>query len=323
MCTAISFQTKDHYFGRNLDLEYHYNESVTITPNNFHIQFRNGIRMDSHAAIIGMATVVDGYPLYYDATNEYGLSAAGLNFPENAHYQPPSSEKKNIAPFELIPWVLTQCKTTTDAEELLKRTNITDTSFNPDFPNTPLHWMISDRQRTIVVEPSSDGIAIYHNDVCVLTNNPPFPYHRVNLCNYLNVTSDGATNRFTNKLELHPYSRGMGGIGLPGDLSSASRFVRAAFTKLNSVCEHTENESVQQFFHILETVAQTRGCAKVNDAFEITLYSSCCNTDKGIYYYKTYNNPQITAIHLHHDDLDNDKLICYPLRNACNLFYEN
>ena len=88
MCTAISYKTKDHYFGRNLDLEYSYVESVTVTPRNYPFHFRKERDFPKHYAMIGMAYVQDDYPLYYDATNEKGLSIAALNFPQNAHYKP-------------------------------------------------------------------------------------------------------------------------------------------------------------------------------------------------------------------------------------------
>ena len=175
----------------------------------------------------------------------------------------------------------------------------------------------------MVIESLKDGLYIHHNPVGVLTNNPPFDYHLYNLTNYINLTSDEPSNRFSKKIELAAYSRGMGGIGLPGDLSSASRFVRASFTKLNSKCDSNEEDAVTQFFHILDSVAQTEGCVKVGSAYEKTVYTSCCNTEKGVYYYKTYSNSQINAVNLFHEDLDRKELIQYPLRCKQQIRYEN
>lgn len=313
MCTAISYKAKNHYFGRNLDLDHSYCETVTITPRNFQFRYRMIAPQDTHYAMIGMASVIDGYPLYYDATNEYGLSMAGLNFPGNAVYHPKSEEHDNIAPFEFIPWILGQCKTVSQARMLLSRINLLACPFSANLPLSPLHWMISDKTESIVIEPMAGGIIVYDDPVGVLTNNPPFDFHMYNLSNYLNLTHEEPINRFTSKLDLIPYSRGMGAIGLPGDLSSSSRFIRAAFTKLNSVSEDTENESISQFFHILGAVAQQRGCVKINGTFEKTVYSSCCNTELGIYYYTTYENSQITGIHLFHEDLESNTLAIFPL----------
>lgn len=289
MCTAITYQTKDHYFGRNLDLEYVYRETVTITPRNYPFRFRQMGTMERHYAMIGMAYVLGDYPLYYDATNEAGLSMAGLHFPDNAVYRPEEPGWDNVGSFEFIPWILGQCATVQEARALLDRLSLWDTPFSSELPPSPLHWMISDRNSSITVEPLADGLRVYDNPVETLTNNPPFDYQVKNLSNYLNLTACVPENRFCTQLNLTPYSKGMGAMGLPGDLSSASRFVRAAFTRMNSVAGDSESESVSQFFQILRSVAMARGCVRLGgDSYEITVYSSCCNTDRGIYYYTTY-----------------------------------
>ena len=254
MCTAVTYKTKDQYFGRNLDLEYSYKETVTVTPRNFPYHFRKMGKMEKHFALVGMAYIADGFPLYYDATNEKGLSIAGLNFPGNAEYKPFCPTKDNITPFELIPWVLGQCATVDEAEKLLSRINLLDESFSPELPLSPLHWILSDARRSITLEPLKEGLRIYENPVGVLTNNPTFDYQLFNLNNYMRLAKCQPENTFSQKLPLETYSRGMGALGLPGDASSMSRFVRAAFVKMNSVSGESEEESVNQFFHILKAV---------------------------------------------------------------------
>ena len=323
MCTAITFSGKDFYFGRTLDLEHTYGEEVVIAPRNSPLSFRQCPDLAHHYAIIGIAHVADGYPLYYDATNEAGLSIAGLNFPGNAFYGTKQKDMFNIAPFELIPWVLCQCETVKDAQSLLSKTNLTGISFSPDYPLTDLHWIIADRERSITVEPMKKGLVITENPVGVLTNNPPFDYHLHNLKNYLGLSEYDPRNNFAPKLDLKPYSRGMGAIGLPGDLSSASRFIRASFTKIHSVTPKEEDQAVSQFFHILGSVCQQEGCVKVGDGFEKTVYTSCCNTDKGIYYYTTYENSQITAVYMHKENLCGDNLISYPLLHTAQIRTQN
>lgn len=313
MCTALSYLEHNHYFGRNLDLDFSYNESVAILPRNYPLHFRHTGSINTHYAMIGMATNDNGYPLYYDATNEHGLSIAGLNFPEYAFYPALTDCAVNIAPFELIPWILAQCKTVDDAIIMLKKVRICAIPYNDSFPLTPLHWILCDRHRSIVLEPLQDGLKIFENPIGVLTNSPPFDFHIQNLRQYLCLTSSVPEDRFTKNKSLAPFSRGAGAFGLPGDNSSSSRFVRAAFTKLNSVCKQSESSCVCQFFHILQSVAQIRGTVEVADKHEITVYSSCCNTDLGIYYYTTYENSQITAVHLQHENLDGKQLINYPL----------
>ena len=324
MCTAVSWNGECHYFGRNLDLEYAYQETVTITPRNYPFKFRRMPNINQHYAMIGMATVVESYPLYYEATNEMGLSMAGLNFPGLAYYSPPRPDKDNVASFELIPWILGQCKSVAEAENLLQQVNITNDAFSKDLTPTPLHWLISDKDCSLTLEVMTGGLHIHKNPVGVLTNNPPFDYHMYHLCSHMNLSPSQAQNRFSADLELMPYSNGMGSIGLPGDYSSASRFVRACFVKLNSPVSASEDQDLSQFFHILSSVAMPSGAVLMpNGACEITRYSCCCNTDKGIYYYTTYDNSRITAVDLHGEDLSKDLVVTYPLRTAMDFYRQN
>lgn len=320
MCTAISYKTKDHYFGRTLDFERSYNESVVISPRNFSFPFRRTFDIKNHYALIGMATVINNYPLYFDASNENGLSMAGLLFSNNAKYLPYQKDKNNVTPFEFIPWILGQCTTCDEARKILAQTNLLNLDFSTDLPHTPLHWLISDREQSIVVEPESGGIKIYENPVGVLTNNPTFNIQYHNLSNYMSLSSTDPQNNFLPTVALSRYSRGMGALGLPGDFSSESRFIKTVFVKTNSVSKETEFESVNQFFHILSSVAQIQGCVKIADkSFVITQYTSCCNTDRGIYYYTTYENRQIYGIDMRKENLDDSRLISYGLEKPSHL----
>lgn len=314
MCTAVTYKTKDFYFGRTLDYDVSYGEEVTLTPRRFPLPFRQGDTLDSHYAILGMAHVLQAYPLYYDAVNEKGLAMAGLNFVGYAHYRDPVPEKENIAQFELLPWILGRCASVAQAREQLDRINITGEAFCDGLPAAQLHWLLADREEAVTIEAGKDGLKVWDNPVGVLTNNPAFDDQLFRLNDYMHLSPREPENRFSRSVSLRPYSRGMGALGLPGDLSSQSRFVRAAFVKLNSLSGPEEGESVSQFFHILDTVVQPRGCCDLGEGkHEMTLYASCCNTDKGIYYYTTYENRQTTAVHMHRCDLDGTFLIRYPL----------
>ena len=324
MCTAAVYKTKDSYFGRNLDLEFSYGEAVTVTPGRFPFAFRSVGAMRSHHAMIGMAHISAGYPLYYDAVNEKGLAMAGLNFPESARYRAAEEGMDNIAPFEVIPWVLSQCGNVDEARELAEKMNVTQTDFSPELPATPLHWIVSDGERSLVLEPTEEGLKIYDNPVGILTNEPEFEFHLTNLKNYMNLSPEPAENRFSDGLDMEPYSRGMGALGLPGDLSSASRFVRAAFTRLNSLSGDGEGESVSQFFHILGSAAQQRGCVRLGPGkYEKTVYSSCCNLSRGIYYYTTYENSAVTAVDMHREDISGTELRAYPLETRWQVRFLN
>lgn len=310
MCTAITFKTNDFYFGRNLDLEHSYNERVVITPRNFPLKMRCVEPLKTHYALIGMATIIENYPLYFEATNEKGLSMAGLNFPGNADYKPFSDNLKNITPFELIPYILGKCKDIKEAETELNSINLVNINFSGDLPLSPLHWIISDKTKSLTIESVKTGFKIYENPVGVLTNNPTFPYHLMNLNNYMSLHEGATENNLSENIEFKNYSLGLGALGLPGDYSSASRFIKATFVKYKSKSGSSEKESVNQFFHILNSVAMPKGCVLVRDGeYEYTRYSSCCNADKGIYYYKTYDDFNIKKVELSSFNLDDEKLL--------------
>ena len=323
MCTAISETSQNHYFGRNLDYEHSFGEKVVITPRNYAFSFTNGEKCENHPAIIGMALPFDGYPLYFDAVSENGLAMAGLNFPSNACYCKEKESKTNIASFEIIPYILCKCKTVSEARALLNNANITDTAFAKGMPPSPLHWIVSDRNESVTVEQTEKGLFVYDNPVGVLTNNPTFDIHMFNLRNYKQLSPKDPENTAFGGVELPIYCKGMGAIGLPGDMSSMSRFVKASFTKMNAVFDDTEDKRVSQFFHLLESVFQVKGNVITDDGYEMTLYSSCCNTDKGIYYYKTYENSQISAVDMHRENLAGSQLISYSLVKGQQIHWQN
>lgn len=314
MCTAVTYKTKDFYFGRTLDYDFSYGDEVVIMPRNYSFPFRDMGVLETHYAMIGMALVKDDYPLYHEAVNEKGLGMAGLNFVDNAVFSDEMPGKDNVATFEFIPWILSECATVKEARKRMEKLNLTKESFSEKLPVAQLHWIIADRDEAITVEAVKEGIKIYDNPAGVLTNNPPFEEQMFMLNNYMHLSPKSPKNLFSKELPLHVYSRGMGALGLPGDLSSPSRFVRTAFVKMNSVSGDSEEESVSQFFHILGAVDQQKGCCDVGEGkYEITLYTCCCNADKGIYYYTTYDNHQITAVDMHKEDLDGSLLVRYSL----------
>lgn len=325
MCTSLTFQTSDFYFGRNLDLEYNFGEKIVITPRQYPFIFKFAGTLSEHYAIIGTAQITDSCPLYAEAVNEKGLCLAALNFPGNAVYaETPESGKTNLAPFELFGFLLGTCATVKEAEEKLKAVCITHTAFKDGYPVAPLHWHIADKDRSLVLECIKDGMHLYENPVGVLTNNPPFPFQLTNLQNYMHLTSNPPENRFAPALKLAPYGQGMGALGLPGDASPASRFVRAAFCKWNSELPSGEEASVTQFFHILDNVAMVAGSVRTpENKFDRTTYSSCINASRGIYYYKTYNNNQISAVSMHKTDLDGCAPVVFEQVNRQQICYQN
>lgn len=311
MCTAATY--KDRYFGRNLDYEFSYGEETVVIPRNFVFNFREAGTLQSHYAIIGVAFVADGYPLLYDGANEKGLGIAGLNFVGNAVYNDHVDGKDNIAQFEFLPWILSQCATVAEARALLGKMNFRNLNFSDKLPASELHWIINDGKESITVESMKDGLHVYDNPVGVMTNNPPFDKQLLQLSNYQHLSAKAPTNNLAPSIDFPQYSRGMGAIGLPGDLSSESRFAKVAFTKLNSLSPDDEMSNVSQFFHILHSVDQQRGCTNLGDnKYEITIYSDCYNLQDGTFYYTSYDNHQITCVDMKKTNLDGSELVRFP-----------
>ena len=324
MCTCIDFRSKYFYFGRNLDLEYNFGEKVVITPRDYLFELKNGSKLKTKYAIMGMATVVNNYPLYADAVNEKGLCMAGLYFPGNAVYNKEIEQNINIASFELIPWVLGNFSNITELKKELNNLNIIDAKFNENLSAVQLHWMISDEDESIVLEQVEDGLKIYDNPFGVLTNNPPFHYHKINISNYMNLSCKYPENRFTDKIDLEVFGQGISMIGLPGDVTPPARFVRAAFNKSNSVECSNENEAISQFFHILDSVAMLKGTVLTKEnKLDMTTYSSCINASKGIYYFKTYYNNQINAVKFNENNINSKELEIHELHITQNVKYLN
>jgi choloylglycine hydrolase len=194
--------------------------------------------------------------------------------------------KINVAQFEFIPYILSACATVKEVREKLVNINITNIAFNQNLPCAELHWIIADKSDCITVEQSADGLKVYENNVGVLTNSPPFPFQIYNLNNYMSLSPKPADNRFSKEIPLYNHSFGMGALGLPGDLSSSSRFVRSAYYKHNIL---PEPQGEKTFFKVLDSCFQPKGLT-VTDAgtLEYTAYTTCYDCENGVCYYKDY-----------------------------------
>lgn len=313
MCTAVAW---NGLFGRNLDLWCSYGEAVVITPRRFPFPFA----ASSHTALIGMAHVNDGYPLYYEAVNEHGLAMAGLNFPHFAVYAPvPRENTEPVPSYALIPYLLTRCKTTAQVRQLLPHITVVDTPFSQALPASPLHWLLTDTAGdTIVLEAVREGLMVYDDPCGVLTNAPPFPYHRARLADYANLQPYQPSGEDGELL----YSGGLGAVGLPGDWSSSGRFVRAAYVRKHLVPKDTTTAGVNQFFHMLDSVAMPEGAILVDypgspipgtPTPEKTVYSCVMELATGRYHYKTYDQPYLRTRELHAVEPDTETLYVYPM----------
>ncbi|MGI5989912.1 MAG: choloylglycine hydrolase [Lachnospiraceae bacterium] len=324
MCTVVVFRKQNSYFGRNMDIDAPFGEKIILMPRRYAFSLKSDPDWHTRYAMQGMGAAVGGCPLYAEAVNEKGLAGAGLNFPGTARYHDAAAGKSNIAPYELIPWILSEASTVDEAEKLLTNVNLIRVPFAANLPLAPLHFIFSDARRSIVAEPMEDGLHVYDNPFDVLTNNPPFPFHLWNMRQYRRLSAangEASLDGFDADFEpLKPFAEGMGAIGLPGDLSSASRFVRAAFT-LAEAAGGDEEKNITQVFHILDSVAMTEGTV-VTEAGrkDITRYSCCMNLSDGSYFYKTYGNSQISRVPMNEEAVTGTALRVLEPRTRQNIF---
>lgn len=314
MCTVISFVKDGLFFGRNMDIEYDFGQKVALMPREFPFETKRSGTLLSHYATIGAARVEDGCPLYAEACNEKGLCMAGLNFPNNAKYKKKGENgETELAPYELIPYVLGKCASTDEAEKLLGNVAVVDEPFKPSLPLAPLHWIVSDDKRSIVFECTEQGARIYDDPFCVLTNNPPFEYHANNLQKYSHLSPQN--KNFPARVGKSDFSEGEGGLGLPGDFSSASRFVKAWFCLKNSACGDGTEQKVAHVFSMLGSVAMTGGAVVTAEGrADVTRYSCCIDASRGTYYFKTYFDLGVRKLTLTEELAEGSQLLAFEMR---------
>lgn len=329
MCTALTLKTKDgyHLFGRNMDVEYSFNQSIYLIPRNF--QYTNHATDEQNTtkyAILGMATIIDHHPCLADGFNEKGLACAGLNFPGFVHYEDHITPgKTNIPPYDLILWVLSNFETLDEVKAALTKVNIVKIPLGENVPIPTLHWIVTDNTgQSIVIESTADKFSVYDNTAGVLTNSPTFDWHLINLRQYMHLSTHQPKVESWGDLELTTLGQGQGAFSLPGDSSPISRFVRIAFFRAHSNVGEDEMSAVTEFFHLLSSVAMIKGSVTTNEGMDdLTLYTSCMCQEKGIYYYTTYNNQRINMIDLNKEDLDAAEIKMFEFKDKQDINHQN
>ena len=328
MCTALTLKTKNGYnlFGRNMDLSYSFNQSVTLVPRNYKYTDKvTGNTKKVKYAIIGMASLIDGYPAFADGMNEKGLGCAGLNFPGYFYAKDSNiTGKENIAPYNFILWVLSNFQNIDEVLQEVKNIEFVAVSIDKEIPIPTLHWIITDKSgRSIVVESTKQGLNIYENPIGVLTNSPTFNWHLTNLNEYMKVTPNQPENiNWVNK-ELKPLGVGAGTNGLPGGFGGVDRFVRIAYLKSRYKEADDLNAGISQFYRMLNNVAMPKGAVITNGSDDITIYTSCMCLENGTYYYSTYDNVAISAIDMNKENLDGEEIKTFKYSDQLHIAYEN
>lgn len=313
MCTAIRFN--ERYFGRTLDFEKGFGESLVVTPR----EKMQILESRNRYAMMGVGTIFGGTPLYFDGVNEWGLAAAALNFPGYAVYRPTASDGTGIPSGQLISHLLGLCRSVSEAKEMLGKISVTDGSSDEKNPPSPLHWIIADGRESAVVESVAEGLRVVDNPVGVLSNSPPIDYHFTHLADFSCL---GARNPENPLGQTKPYSRGMGAIGLPGDFSSSSRFVRAAFLKENCFgklsCEGVDE--IRRAFSVMSSLSIPIGAVLSDEGLPVfTMYTAIIDMEKPSYYLTTASCRTVLRLALTDSLCDGKEIQSYPIYREENI----
>lgn len=300
MCTAIRFNSR--YFGRTLDFERSFGEQMVVTPRGV----MPIMESKNKYAMMGVGVVMDGAAMYFDGVNEWGLAAAALNFPGCAVYRSDSNSDRGIPSALLISYILGLCHSVRETVDMLSKAVITDREIG-GMSASPLHWIIADGRESVVVESVESGVRIHDNPVGVLTNSPELPYHLTRMQDYAAL---GVRNP-----ERDMYSRGMGAVGLPGDFSSSSRFVRAAFLRKNCF-DRADNSrgELNRAFSLLGNLSVPIG-AMITDEGKAayTIYSAVVDMERPAYYLTTATCSAISHIALTDKLSNGSEILSYPI----------
>lgn len=296
MCTCVTFTDANGnlYAGRNLDWGCGFGESPVITGAGYEWKALHTGEQKTKTAVIGMGIFPEGAPcpLYFDCANEDGLYVAGLSFAAGfADFTDPIEGKTNVTSYELPIWFASQFSTVDEAAEAAQNLNITGESALPGMDPSPLHWIIADKQRAIVIEQTKEGCKVYDNGLRVLTNQPDFPFH-VNLQrNYIHLDTDWTEPETLGTTELTALGTGPSMMGLPGDQSSISRFIRAAILNGLYPVQDTDAANINRLFKELGSVAMFKGLCKMEDGnYEYTVYTGGYSTVSRTYTWNTYDD---------------------------------
>ena len=237
-----------------------------------------------------------------EGLNEAGLSAGLFYFPGYGRYEAFDASKKSssIADLLLVPLYLVSCATVEEVKAAVGKVHVV--AVYPDA--STVHWRFADASgRQLVLEIIDGEPIFYENDLGVLTNSPGFEWQLTNLNNYVNLYPGAAPSQMLGALRLSPFGAGSGFLGIPGDITPPSRFVRAAFYQPSAPEQATAADAVTQCFHILNNfdipigIETDRG-GKPTDIPSATQWTAVTDVKNRVIYYRTMYDSNIRAFDL-------------------------
>lgn len=303
MCTAMVMNTLegDSYFGRTMDFSYPLEPELYYVPKGYEWNnVLNTHRIRCQYSFMGIGQDIS--PIAFaDGVNEMGFGAAVLYFPGYAGYDTPDLQDPSvpsIAAIELTGFLLGLSASVEQAASILRTIRIVGVEDPVTSSIAPLHWLIADQSGAcMVVEKTAEGLNLMDNPIGVLSNSPDFQWHMTNLRNYMNVMPYQYQEIQWDSVKLTPFGQGAGAMGLPGDFTPPSRFVRTAYAKSHAAAPSGREDAVVTCLHIMEGVSIPRGnVVTMRGTDDYTQYTAFSSLSTGEYYFKTYNNSGITAV---------------------------
>ena len=322
-CTGITLKSKDGgtVAARTIEwAESVMNSLYVVVPRNQELQSltpsgTDGLKFKTKYGFVGLA--VEQKEFMVEGVNEKGLSAGLFYFPNYGKYQPfdPMQKDKSLADFQVVSYVLAKCSSINEVKRELEKVRI----INIDPRSSTVHWRFTEPSgRQVVLEIVDEVMHFYENPLGVLTNSPGIEWHWTNLNNYINLQPGNAPEHPFGPLDMKAFGHGSGMLGLPGDFTPPSRFVRAAFFQLTAPQQPNAEGCVFQAFHLLNNFdipAGTElpmGKASV-DLPSATQFTVATDTDNRMIYYRTMYNSNIRCIDLKTIDFNQVKYQSYPL----------
>lgn len=315
-CTGLMLKAKDNtvVHGRTLEFAIKVDTSVAVIPRDYSFKgtspLGQGLSYQSKYSAVGVFAFNN--PALLDGMNEKGLSVGTFYFPGFAGYSKASTENQNksLSPADFPNWILTQFATIDELKAALNSVVIVPTVLQGWGNETPpFHYIVYDKYgKSLVIEPVDGKLLYYDNPLGVLTNSPNFEWHLTNLRNFVNLTTLNAKPVTINGLTIDSFGQGSGMVGLPGDFTPPSRFVRATIFSVTATTPETNEAAVAQIFHILNQFDIPVGVIKEEangvTYTDFTLMTAVRDPSRLKYYFKTYENPTVKVVDLNTFDLN-------------------
>ncbi|MGD9647900.1 MAG: linear amide C-N hydrolase [Pirellulales bacterium] len=309
-CTGITLRPRDGsiVYARTLEFALDTKSNLIVIPRGKEFVGSTpteapGLRWTSKFAVAGMNAF--DQPLFLDGLNERGLSVGLFYFPGYAGYQVAGAADidRTLAPQELGVYLLGTCADVAEAAAATRAVVVAATMFKPMGEVPPCHYIVTDAGgNSLVIEYVAGQLRLHDNRIGVITNSPTFDWHLTNLSNYINLSPTNVPPLDLAGLRIHGFGQGTGMLGLPGDFTPPSRFVRAAAFVNSALPVDTAGEGVLQAFHILNQFDIPKGAARGvehgSPVADFTQWTSAADLTNGRYYVRTFANSRIRQLDL-------------------------